>query len=429
MDIRSDRSRKTPSRDEVLREQAEALLQAGSPADMPALSEDIPKLVHELQVHHVELEMQNEELRQAQQALVEACDHYTQLYDFSPDGYVTLTSDGVITEANLRFCSLIGVHRKSLLQQPFHSFVAPQDWDIFRRHCLDAVASGKTITCKLRLLPKDGRPLIMHVESMSSKVTERPGVNIEAAMLDITQREEAEIAVRESQRKVQETAARLLTAQDEERRRIARDLHDDYCQRLTAAILELGMLPKRHPGPWTSPGEHLKPMKATLTGLLRDLRDLSHELHPDRMAFMAVDEALHSLLTDFTEKTQVAATLHTSSRPIHLPAAISTCLYRVAQESLANIRKHANATSVTAALITLPHMVELVITDDGLGFVPESVDGSHHLGLISMRERVNQLQGTFTITSRPGSGTTISVQVPLPPARRVANQPGHDGGF
>jgi PAS domain S-box-containing protein len=425
MGTRVDRSTEgTPH----LRERAEAALRAGPPA-MPALPQDIPKLVHELQVHHVELEMQNEELRQAQQALVEACDHYTELYDFSPAGYVTLTPDGVILEANLRFCTMIGVHRESVVQQPFQTFVAPQDWDVFLRHCLDVVAAGRRQTCRLRLLPKDGHPRVIQMESLGIKDEKLRAVHIESAMLDMTQREVAEIAVRESQRKVQDTAARLLTAQDDERRRIARDLHDDYCQRLTAAILELGMLPRRHPGPWTSPGEYLNPLKATLTGLLRDLRDLSHELHSDRMASMAVDEALHGLLTDFTEKTQVAATLHTSSRPIHLPAAIGTCLYRIAQESLANIRKHAHATRVTAALITLPHMIELLIKDDGRGFVPESVDGSRHLGLISMRERVNQLHGTFTIASRPESGTTISIQLPLPPPRRVANQPDHDAGF
>lgn len=396
---RFDRPVEVKPLDESLRARAEAMLKTAAPDILPALPQDIPKLVHELQVHHIELEMQNEELRHAQQTLAEACEHYTQLYDFSPAGYVTLTSDGVIKEANLRFYAMVGVHRKSVLQQPLQTFVTPQDWDLLLRHCTDVVASGTRQTCRLRLLPKDGRPLVMQVESLGIKDEECHAVHIEIAMLDMTQREEAEVAVRESQRKVQETAARLLTAQDEERRRIARDLHDDHCQRLAAAILEISMLLKRRPTPWASPGEYLLPVKATLSGLLKDLRDLSHELHPDQMASMAVDEALHSLLTDFTGKTQVAATLHTSSRPIHLPAAISTCLYRIAQESLANIRKHANA-----ALITLPHMVELLIKDDGRGFVPESVDGSGHLGLTSMRERVEQLNGTITITSRPGDG-------------------------
>jgi PAS domain S-box-containing protein len=413
METRFNRSKGQRPEEEGLREQAEAALKAGQPI-MPMLPEDISKLVHELRVHHVELEMQNDELRQAQQTLAEACDHYTQLYDFSPAGYVTLTTDGVIAEANLRFCTMIGVHRKSVLQQPFQTFVVPQDWDVFHRHCLAVVASGTTQTCKLSVLPKDGRPLVLQMESMSIKNPEDHGVQIETAMLDMTQKEEAEIAVRESQRKVQDTAARLLTAQDDERRRIARDLHDDYCQRLTVAILDLGMLPKRHPGPWASPAQHLQSVKATLSSLLSDLRELSHELHPYQIASVALNDALRHLLADFTEKSHVATDLHATLESIRLPPEISSALYRIVQECLANVLKHAKAKRVSVTVAGLPDAVDLCITDDGQGFVPEAVDGSHHLGLISMRERVEQLDGKITIDSRPGAGTAISIRIPVP---------------
>ena len=89
--------------------------------------EDVPHLVHQLQVQQVQLEMQNEELRQSQEMLAESCDHYTQLYDFSPAGYVTLNSEGMMTEANLRFCAMVGVHRQLVLDRHFRDFVAPQD--------------------------------------------------------------------------------------------------------------------------------------------------------------------------------------------------------------------------------------------------------------------------------------------------------------
>lgn len=414
MATRFDRSIGERPEDEGLRAQAEAALRAGQPVMAP-LPQDIPKLMHELQVHHVELEMQNDELRQAQQTLAEACDHYTQLYDFSPAGYVTLTPDGVITEANLRFCTMIGVHRKAVLQQPFQSFVVPQDWNVFLRHCLEVVASGTMHTCRLSVLPKDGPPLIMQMQSMSIKNTEGHGVQIETAMLDMTHREEAEIAVRESQRKVQEIAARLSTAQDDERHRIARDLHDDYCQRLTVAILELGMLPKRYPGPWASPAQHLQSVKDVLSGLLSDLRDLSHDLHPYQIASVTLNDALRHLLADFTKQSYVATDLHATPESIRLPQEISNALYRIVQECLANVLKHAKAERVRVTVAGLPDAVDLLITDDGQGFVPEAVDGSHHLGLISMRERAEQLRGKLTVTSRPGGGTLISVRIPLSP--------------
>src|SRR5437868_11531337 len=128
--------------------------------------EDIPTLVHQLQVQHVQLEMQNEELRQAQDTLAEACEHYTQLYDFSPAGYVTLTPEGMIEEANLRFCALVGLHRKFVVRRPFSDFVVTADWAIFGPHCQDVLESGTTHTCKLRFSQHTARALVMHVHSM-----------------------------------------------------------------------------------------------------------------------------------------------------------------------------------------------------------------------------------------------------------------------
>ena len=375
--------------------------------------EDIPTLVHRLQVQHVQLEMQNEELRQAQETLAEACEHYTQLYDFSPAGYVTLTPEGMIEEANLRFCALVGLHRKFVVQRPFSDFLVTTDWEIFQRHCRDVLESCTTLTCKLHFSQHTGRALVMHVESLRVKDRDSSVRKIQSAMLDITTMEHAERAVQDSQQKLQHTAAKLLTAQDEERRRIARDLHDDYCQRFAVMILEIDLLPRRHPGGWKDPTHQLQRLKAMLITLLSDLRDFSHDLHPEQAASVTLDDALRACVADFTEQTQIVATYHAALRSVPLLPAISTCLYRVTQEGLTNIRLHAKAKRASVTLNGLPDAIELLIKDDGEGFVPEMVHGSHHLGLTSMRERVEQLRGTMTINSRPEWGTTISIQIPL----------------
>src|SRR5437868_5880133 len=163
--------------------------------------EDIPTLVHQLQVQHVQLEMQNEELRQAQETLAEACEHYTQLYDFSPAGYVTLTPEGMIEEANLRFCALVGLNRHLIVRRPFSDFVVTADWEIFRQHCRDVLDSGTTHTCKLRFSQHTGRAVVMHVESLRAKDRDNPERKIQSAMLDITPMEKAELAARKSQKK------------------------------------------------------------------------------------------------------------------------------------------------------------------------------------------------------------------------------------
>jgi PAS domain S-box-containing protein len=389
-------------------------------SDGPDLSsvqpENVSYLVHQLHVQQVQLEMQNEELRQSQEMLAEACDHYTRLYEFSPAGYVTLTSEGRIAGANLRLCAMVGVHRTLVLNRLFRDFLAPQDWELWTKHVGDVLAVKTTHTCKLRLLPKSGLPLVLHVESLARTEPSTGDVTIQTAMLDVTLRERAEQAVRESERKVQHTAAKLMTAQDEERRRIARNLHDDHCQRLAAMILDLSLLPKRHPGSWSDPARHLEPVKLALKNLLADLRDLSHDLHPGQTACVAFDEALRGYLADFTEKTQIPTTLHAAPTSMNFPPVIATSLYRIAQEGLMNIHKHAKAKRISVTVQGLPDAVELLIKDDGRGFDPEMVKGTHHLGLTSVRERAEQLNGTLTIKSRQGWGTSLLVRIPLPEA-------------
>jgi PAS domain S-box-containing protein len=376
--------------------------------------EQVPHLVHQLHVQQVQLEMQNEELRQSQALLAEACDHYTQLFDFSPAGYVTLTPEGRIAEANLRFCAMVGTHRSLVVNRLFRDFLAPQDWELWTKHVGDVLTVKTTQLCKVLLLPKTGLPLVLHVESLARTDPPARSVTIQIAMLDVTLRERAEQAVRENERKVQQTAAKLLTAQDEERRRISRDLHDDHCQRLAAMIIDLDLLLKRHPGGWTDPAEHLKPMKLALKTLLADLRGLSHDLHPGQTTSVAFFDALRTYLADFTERTQIPTTLHAAPTLMKFPPIINTALYRIVQEGLMNIHKHAKATRISITVQVLPDAAELVIKDDGRGFDPEIVLGTHHLGLTSMRERAEQLNGTLTIRSRPEWGTMLLVRIPLP---------------
>jgi PAS domain S-box-containing protein len=208
---------------------------------------------------------------------------------------VTLTPEGTIEEANLRFCALVGLNRALIVHRPFSDFLMTEDWELFQRHCQEVLDSGTTHTCKLHFSQHTGRALVMHVESVRVKDRDSSQRKIQSAMLDITGIEQAEQAVQDSQQKLQYTAAKLMTAQDEERRRIARDLHDDYCQRLSVIIMEIGLMTRRHPEGWSGPS-HLQPLKAMLVTLLSDLRDLSHDLHPEQTASITLDDALRAYI-------------------------------------------------------------------------------------------------------------------------------------
>jgi len=139
-----------------LRRQAEELLRT-TKRDVAAMPvKDVQQLVYELQVHHIELEMQSDEFRRTQIELEEARNRYSELYDFVPFGYLTLDTQGEIMEANLRACTLLGLGRKDVMRCPLRRFIAPDDADSFHRHCQDVLKTGTRQACQAHLLDKTG---------------------------------------------------------------------------------------------------------------------------------------------------------------------------------------------------------------------------------------------------------------------------------
>jgi PAS domain S-box-containing protein len=179
--------------------QAEARLRA-TKRDVAAMPvKDVQQLVHELQVHQIELDMQNEELRRTQVELEVARDRYLDLYDFSPAGHLTLDTHGTIVEANLRAGTLLGINRKELTGRLLARFVASDDQDIFHRHCQEVLKTGKRQTCEVHLRKKVGVSCCVYLESLA--VHEEPGhiTHWRTALLDISDRKLAELALHESE--------------------------------------------------------------------------------------------------------------------------------------------------------------------------------------------------------------------------------------
>jgi len=187
-------------RAKILR-QAEARLRATkrNVAAMPV--KDVQQLVHELQVHQIELEMQNEELRRTQVELEAARDSYVDLYDFSPAGHFTLDTRGTIVEANLRAGTLLGINRKELIGRPFAPFIAWDDQGTFRRHSQDVLKTGTRQICEVRLREEAGAPRWVYFESLA--VHDKLGriTHWRTALLNITERKRAEEVMRESEQR------------------------------------------------------------------------------------------------------------------------------------------------------------------------------------------------------------------------------------
>jgi len=182
-----------------LRRQAEEALRATN-RDVAAMPvKDVQQLVHELQVHQIELEMQNDELRRAQMELEAARDRYVDLYDFSPAGHLTLNTQGKIVEANLRAGTLLGINRRKLIGQPLARFIAPSDEGTFHRHCQEVLKTGTQQTCEVHLREKAGASACVHLASLA--VHEESGriTHWRTSLLDVSDRKLAEFALHESE--------------------------------------------------------------------------------------------------------------------------------------------------------------------------------------------------------------------------------------
>ncbi len=232
--------------------------------------------------------------------------------------------------------------------------------------------------------------------------------------VDITERQQAEEALHQQQVQLEELTSKLLNAQEHERRRIARDLHDDVSQRLAALVLEVASV-ENHPSILLSEVAHaLTTLRQGLEQVSDDVHSLAYRLHPSLLEHAGLRPAVEDHVQQVSRRTGLPIRLKVAGVPTAVPIDHATCLFRVMQESVQNVVKHAQATLVTVQLRGSSNGLSLSVTDNGKGF--NQYDQSTHeqgLGLSSMEERLRQLHGFFRIQSRPSQGTKVCAWVPL----------------
>jgi two-component system sensor histidine kinase UhpB len=208
---------------------------------------------------------------------------------------------------------------------------------------------------------------------------------------------------------VRELAGRLIVAQEQERARIARDLHDDINQRLAVASIRLSALRRKVD---EKNKQDVSQLQSELIALSEDVRHLSHDLHPSMLSQTGLTAALAGLCQNFRHRNGPAIELSVSPHAKDLPEDISLCLYRVAQEGLGNALRHADAKRVEISLQVAHQQVEFIVADNGRGFVTDG-EGGRGLGLLSIDERAKLLGGSYRLQSTVGKGTELCIRIPL----------------
>lgn len=211
----------------------------------------------------------------------------------------------------------------------------------------------------------------------------------------------------------QELAERLLKVQENERHRLSRELHDDIGQLLTAAKLQSDWLKRRMPADMQA---QCAVLCDTLDETLAKVRDVSAILNPRQLTSLGLEASLRAHLLKTLANTSVHWSLECHSRLIGIPEEMAVAAFRIAQEAVTNILRHAEAQNLLIRLQRLPQGLTLLISDDGLGFAPATDPGREgQRGMAGMVERIEQLGGTLSVTSEPGKGTRIEALLPWAP--------------
>ena len=210
-----------------------------------------------------------------------------------------------------------------------------------------------------------------------------------------------------------EMTARLIEAQERERCRIARDLHDDINQRLSLLTMELDRLKKSMPNPSAKVLSRIGELREQTVGITNDIRDLAYELHSPKLEHLGLVAAMASFCKDFGEQQKVEIGFKSHDVPSSMPENISLCLFRVLQEALQNAAKHSGGQRFEVQLWGISGELHLTVSDSGVGFDLEVANKGRGLGLISMRERLHLVNGKIAIRSEPKNGTVVSVRVPV----------------
>jgi signal transduction histidine kinase len=224
-----------------------------------------------------------------------------------------------------------------------------------------------------------------------------------------------ETELRGSYERIRDLGQRLLSAQEAERSRIARELHDDFGQQLALLSIHLEQLNGANPIKKNDADSLARAALERVHSTADSLRALSHRLHPAKLHLIGLVPALTSLQRELT-RSDFTVTFRHEDVPAGLPHEITLCLYRVVQEALQNAIKHGAARQVSVNLHRAGEQLLLTVVDDGVGFSVEDEWGKG-LGLLSMAERLESIDGTVKIHSRPGAGTQLEVSVPLPPVQ------------
>ncbi len=451
---------KKPNPNPGLRECAESRIGSRPAGKRTHLDPKLPtpdRLIHELQVHQIELELQNTELREVRDRMERLLQKFTELYDFAPVGYFSLDEQGRIREVNLTGSVLLNVERSRLIGTRLARFIAPLSPPVFPIFLDRLISGAEKPTCEVILLKAGGRPFWANCHGAMAVELEESHKVYRVAVSDITAFKAAEDArrrlefVTRTNRELKEEIVRrraveaslkasernttkllrdsrrmqdmlrhlsrgVLQAQEEERKRISRELHDQITQTLVGIHVQLESLSREASTLPPKLRQRITQTQRLVEASVNIVREFARELRPSVLDDLGLIASLRSFLKEFTERSGIRVRFSTFAGLDQLKSDRRIVLYRVAQSALTNVFEHAKASQVSIDIQQEGEDIRMRITDDGQAFNVHQVLTDRHgkrLGILGMRERLEMVGGSLAITSHPGEGTTVLAKLPF----------------
>ena len=344
------------------------------------------------------------------------------------EGAVTMTPDGTILYCNSRFAEIIKRPLNHIMGAAFPTFIVAGDKPLLKqllaardgdgKEMMLGTGDGKEVPAYIsaRMVRLDHRQVIsMVVTDLTSQKEAHAQLSESNSLLrqEIAERNIIEEKLKESQERLRYLSTHLRRVREEERTSLSRELHDELGQALTGIKMDVAWIGRRVPEGSTMIVERVHSLLALIDDAILSVQSISMALRPPALDDFGLQEALQLAAEDFEKRTKVVCKLLSKPQNILLKKEIATEAFRIFQEALTNVARHALAQNVTVSLHHAGDRFSMEVRDDGRGITEKEIRDPKSIGLTGMRERAFALGGTLTITGTRGEGTTITLSVPL----------------
>ncbi len=341
---------------------------------------------------------------------------FRQFFETQPECCYMTSPGGIVLDVNPAACEALGYTKEELIGKAVSIIYAPESHSKMRDLLEKWKKTGRLESEEIVVLTRDGERRVVLVNAGSVMDAEGNLLHSTTVHVDITERKRMEEAL-------STVNQRLIEAHEEERTRIARELHDDVNQRLALLVVKLDSLQQSLPTSVAGIRHAIAEASKEIMGLGNDIQSLSHRLHSSKLEYLGLASAARGFCKELSDGQGMEIEFHSESIPKDLPRDISLCLFRVLQEALQNAVKHSGSKHFQVSLSGGSSRVELTVRDSGIGFDPEDATSGSGLGLTSMKERLKLVNGKLFIDSQSQRGTTILARVPLSPKTKSAAAP------